>query len=150
MKILIKGEKMTFLELSIKIIFSVIALLLCVFVIRWFWTHQIDPVETVKRWLGKAEKPVEWIATRDPNAIYQNGQIVGNVSGEVEETDGKMVFQEICDTSSLDRDSFFEYRRGRYEIISIGHIIGQEILMTDKGTEIKKAVLKNIQCKKIK
>ena len=141
---------MTFLELSIKIIFSVIALLLCIFVIRWLWTHQIDPVETVKRLLGKAEKPVEWIATRDPNAIYQNGQIVGNVSGGVEETDGKMVFREICNTSSLDQDSFFEYRRDRFEIISIGHIIGQEIVTTDKGTEIKKALLKNVQCERIK
>ena len=49
--------------------------------VRWVWTHQLDPIATVQRLIRKPFKAPEWVATREPNKIYQNGNVVGEVIG---------------------------------------------------------------------
>lgn len=142
---------MSFLELSFKIILTLVVILLCFGFLRWIWTHQIDLVETVKR-LGKrkAQETLDIIATRDQNAIYQGGIIVGKVSGNVDEVDSKIIFREIFDTSNLNQDLPFGYRRDRLRIISIGSFIGMDIKMVDGKSTTKHNVIKDVACERIK
>ncbi len=142
---------MSFLELAFKIVGTVIVILLCVGLVRWLWTNHIDPVETVKRlFKGKAKDTVDWIATRDQNAIYQDSQIVGVVDGTVQETDDKIVFSEIYDTSNLNRQEPIEYRRDRLKIINIEKQIAQKIVASNEGSKVQQHVITNVVCEKIK
>jgi hypothetical protein len=52
--------------------------------IRWIWTHHIDIRGTITRVAEKSVAPPEWLVTREPNKIYQNGAVVADVSGPVE------------------------------------------------------------------
>ncbi len=142
---------MSFLELSFKIILTLVVILLCFGFLRWIWTHQIDPIETIKR-LGKrkAQETLDIFATRDQNAIYQGGIIVGKVSGNVDEVDSKIIFREIFDTSNLNQNLPFEYRRDRLRIISIGSFTGMDIKMVDGKSTIKHNVIKDVVCERIK
>lgn len=142
---------MSFFELPFKIILTLVVILLCFGFLRWIWTHQIDPIETIKR-LGKrkAQETLDIFATRDQNAIYQGGIIVGKVSGNVDEVDSKIIFREIFDTSNLNQDLPFEYRRDRLRIISIGSFTGMDIKMVDGKSTIKHNVIKDVVCERIK
>ncbi len=142
---------MSFFELSFKIILTLVVILLCFGFLRWIWTHQIDPIETIKR-LGKrkAQETLDIFATRDQNSIYQGGIIVGKVSGNVDEVDSKIIFREIFDTSNLNQDLPFEYRRDRLRIISIGSSTGMDIKMVDGKSTIKHNVIRDIVCERIK
>ena len=141
---------MSFFELSFKIILTLVVILLCFGFLRWIWTHQIDPIETIKR-LGKrkAQETLDIFATRDQNAIYQGGIIVGKVSGNVDEVDSKIIFREIFDTSNLNQDLPFEYRRDRLRIISIGSLTGMDIKMVDGKSTIKHNVIRDVVCERI-
>ena len=141
---------MSFFELSFKIILTLVVILLCFGFLRWIWTHQIDPIETIKR-LGKrkAQETLDIFATRDQNAIYQGGIIVGKVSGNVDEVDSKIIFREIFDTSNLNQALPFEYRRDRLRIISIGSFTGMDINMVDGKSTIKHNVIRDVVCERI-
>ena len=135
------------MEIVFKIFWTLVLIIVFVCSINWIWTHQIDVKETI---LGFFKKPVDWIATRDENAIYQNGEIVGNVTEKVDETEDKLIFHEICNTSELNQELIFEYRREKLRIIEIGSIIGQENIVTSSGSEIKYNIIRNVVCEKVK
>jgi len=144
--------------MKIEIIFKIIMTLVSIFVIivsvysiNWIWTHQIDVKETIYGLFKKeTQKKVEWVATRDENAIYQNGEIVGNVTAKVDETEDKFIFHEICNTSKLNHKLLFEYRREKLKIIEIGSIIGQENIVTSSGSGIKYNIIRKVVCEKVK
>jgi len=142
------------IEIIFKIIMtlvSIIVIIVSVYLINWIWTHQIDVKETIFGLFKKeAQKKVEWVATRDENAIYQNGEIVGNVTAKVDETEDKLIFHEICNTSKLNHKLLFEYRREKLKIIEIGSIIGQENIVTSSGSGIKYNIVRNVVCEKVK
>lgn len=98
----------------------------------------------------EAQKKVEWVTTRDEDAIYQNGKIVGNVTAKVDENKDKLIFHEICNTSALNTELLFEYRREKLRIIEIGSIIGQKNIVTSSGSEIKYNIMENVVCQKVK
>ena len=135
----------------VEIAFKVVATLIFLFFTWWIWTHQIDVKGTI---LGpvrkKVDKPVEWIATRDPNVIYQSDSIVGNVTGTVTEIDGKVLFKELSNTGSFNHNMPFEYKRERLKVINIGFMAGMYASATNRGTEIKQGVLKDVVCERIK
>jgi len=134
---------MSVLEVLFKIILTIIVL----FFVLWIWSHQIDPVRTVTRFFkNKSQEKVDWIATRDANAIYQKGEIVGKVFGQVKETNDKIVFSQLYDTSKLIKEEIFEYRRFKLIITKIGSITGLDINMIDGTTEVRNNVLKNVEC----
>jgi len=142
------------IEIIFKIIMtlvSIIVIIVSVYSINWIWTHQIDVKETIFGLFKKeAQKKVEWVATRDENAIYQNVEIVGNVIAKVDETEDKLIFHEICNTSKLNHKLLFEYRREKLRIIEIGSIIGQENIVTSSGSGIKYNIIRNVVCEKVK
>jgi len=139
------------IEIVFKIFMTLVLFIVFVYSINWIWTHQIDVKETIFGLFKKeAQKKVEWVATRDENAIYQNGEIVGNVTEKVDETEDKLIFHEICNTSKLNHELLFEYRREKIRIIEIGSIIGQENIVTSSESEIKYNIIKNVVCEKVK
>ena len=139
------------MEIVFKIFWTLVLIIVFVCSIIWIWTHQIDVKETILGFFKKeVERPVDWIATRDENAIYQNGEIVGNVTAKVDETEDKLIFHEICNTSKLNHKLLFEYRREELKIIEIGSIIGQENIVTSSGWGIKYNIIRNVVCEKVK
>jgi len=139
------------MEIGFKIFWTLVLIIVFLCSINWVWTHQIDVKRTILGFFKKGvEKPVDWIATRDENAIYQNGEIVGNVTAKVDETEDKLIFHEICNTSELNRDLPFEYGREKLRIIEIGSIIGQKNIVTSSGSEIKYNIMENVVCQRVK
>ena len=139
------------MEIVFKIFWTLVLIIVFVCSINWIWTHQIDVKETILGFFKKeVERPVDWIATRDENAIYQDGEIVGNVTAKVDETEDKLIFHEICNTSELNRELPFEYGREKLQIIEIGSITGQKIIVTSSGSEIKYNIMENIVCQRVK
>jgi hypothetical protein len=135
----------------VEIVFKILVTLILIIVIVWIWTHHIDVKETILGLFEKVvQKMIEWIATRDKNAIFQNGKIVGNVTAKVDETEDKLIFHEICNTSKLNQELPFEYRREKLMIVEIGSIIGQENIVTSSGSEIKYNIIRNVVCEKVK
>lgn len=108
------------LELFFKLLISLAATFVYCSVLCFVWSHQIDVRETVRKWTRRGvQQPIEQIATREPNAIYQNGKMVGHVSGEVQELEDKIIFDELYDTAELNRNQLFEWKREKLRVISI-------------------------------
>jgi hypothetical protein len=126
------------LEILFKFLVTVIFLL----PIYWVWTHHIDVQRTIIAWKDAVKRgQVGWIETRDADKIYQNGNAVGDVNGQVQEEGNMVIFSEIINTSDLNRTSQFEYQRKRLKIVSIGTMIGNEVTLS--GT--KQSVLRDVE-----
>ncbi len=54
----------------------------------------------------------------ESNGIYQNGNIVGTVDGEVDERDGQLYFSRLIEATNLNTDVFFEYQRFNLRFLS--------------------------------
>jgi hypothetical protein len=121
--------------------------------VRWVWTHQLDPVATVQRLMQKPFKAPEWVATREPNRIYQNGNVVAEVTGAVEENGSIMRFAQISNTSALNQAVVFQYQRHNLRIREVGSAIGMKTEMHVSGSGATSrtltAVLENIVCEKV-
>lgn len=137
-------------EFLFKLFLTILVLFFAIGSLKWIWKTQIDPKETVKRLVTEApSKSMDWVATRDPRRLYQDGQIVANVSGEVEESEDKIIFHELCDTEKLRRDQPIQYKRWNLKIVSVGGISGMKITVSSNKANSKKAVLKDVICDKI-
>lgn len=137
-------------EFLFKLFLTILVLFFAIGSLRWIWKTQIDTKETMKRLVTEApSKSMDWVATRDPNKLYQDGQIVANVFGEVEESEAKIIFHELCDTEKLQRNQPIQYKRWNLKIVSIGVISGMKITMSSNKANSKKAVLKDVICDKI-
>lgn len=133
------------LKIGITIVVAIIMYFQIVF-LKWTWSNQIDPKQTLNRLLRRASPSVEVIATRDPDKIYQDGQIVANVSGEVEESDDRVIFRELSNTKQLRRDRALEYKRRKLKIASIGVESALSITRSAKGSEANESVLIDVVC----
>lgn len=107
-------------------------------------------IQLYSAYIDRANKSPVKIESRNPNAIYQSGLIVGNVSGQVEGKDGNFIFNEIYNTSNLKQNLPFEYREEKYKIIKIGSVIGILVDISDNKTKTKLNVLKNVVYEKVK
>lgn len=145
---------MSVFEISFKLgitAFLIVVIVILISLCVWIWNQQIDSKESFKQFFTTNVKGIfGWIATRDKNAIYQNRKIVGRVSGKVQKTDDKIVFSEIYDITSLNLKEPIEYQRHRLKIVEDGNIIGQKIVATNEGTEVKKNIRTNVVCVRIK
>lgn len=121
--------------------------------VRWVWTHQLDPVATVQRLIQKPFKAPEWVATREPNKIYQNGKVVGEVTGPVKEEGSSIRFAQLANTSTLNQQMVFQYQRHNLRIRQIGSAIGMKADMhvSESGVTSRTltAVLENVVCEKV-
>jgi hypothetical protein len=86
--------------------------------LHWIWTHQLDPEATVARIFSVAE-PV-WVATRDPTKLYQDGQPVADITGEVSEEGSRVVFKQLANAGSLNASEPVEWKRLKLRVVRVG------------------------------
>ena len=122
--------------------------------VRWVWTHQLDPVATVQRLMQKPFKAPEWVATREPNKLYQDGTVVGEVTGPVQEEGSIIRFAQLANTGTLKQAVVFQYQRHNLRIRQIGSASGMktEMHVSDSGATSRTltAVLENVVCEKVR
>ena len=138
----------TLMKIGITLVIGVLIYYQVAF-LKWTWSIQIDPKATFAKFLKKAAPDIDAIAIRDPNKIYQNGNIVGEVTDAIETIEGFIVFKQLCETSNLDRNAPFEHKRDKYQIVKITRSMGMKIVASTTSSEQKNAVLEDVYCKKI-
>jgi hypothetical protein len=132
-------------KIGVTLIFAVLIYYQILFV-GGVWRSQVDAKATIARWLQKLSPETDVIATRDPKKIYQNGLSVGDITGEVQEQDSKVVFSELSETGSLKGGQPFEWKRHRLRVISIE----STIILDLSGGSPRNNVLKKVVCEEEK
>jgi hypothetical protein len=132
-------------EYAIKIGLTVVVLAIAGGTLHWIWTHQIDPKATLNSVFRRTLEQ-DWLATRDPNKLYQDGNPVAEVVGPVQMGEGSIYFERLANTSLLDTQQPVEYQRLKLRIVRIETAIGH--LASPRGT--LSAVLDKVQCQVLK
>jgi hypothetical protein len=86
---------------------------------------------------------------QDDKHIYQHGEIVGNVTGNVNIQNDIAQFGELTETGKLNRNAPFYYLGNSYAIKSIEKFTGVQIISDSQSATLKKEVLKNVVCQKL-
>ena len=141
-------------ESFIKVIITVVIIILAGYILKSTWTSQIDVPKSIQKIL---QKPMEslpkinnFIATRDESCIYQNGECVGKISGEVKNEGDKIYFSEISNAKNLKVKEIIEYKRWALKLVKYESFTGQlnKTIITDEGVKniSKSNVYNNIEC----
>ena len=142
------------LENLFKFVLIIVFTTLWLAAVRWVWTSQLDAVATVQRLIRKPFKAPDWVATREPDKIYQGGKVVGEVTGLVEEQGATVRFAQLANTSSLDQAKDFQYQRFTLRIRQIGSVFGMKAQTRASGSGVTSqtltAVLENVVCEKVR
>jgi len=109
------------------------------------WHSEIDVKETVRRWFTRKPSGADIIATRDPKKIYQDGKEVGDVTGQVNTIDNSVTFQQVSNTTELNRNLPFEYKEKTLKIVKVGSEI--KIKM---GSPMRMNVLEDVVCEMVR
>lgn len=128
-------------EVLSKLLLSAVIVIPALGALRWIWTNQIDLKATVEKFVGGAIQP-DWIPTRDANKLYQAGRRVADVSGEVEQREGRVLFHRLVDVRGLNTADPVEYGRLKLRVRQIGTIAGT----LSAGTETLQNVWDNVDC----
>lgn len=103
------------IQVAVKIIIIAAFFLMAGFASLRVWRAEIDlrqlinPARVVDRSIGDA---VDWIPTRDPDKLYQNGKVVGVVHGVVvDEAKRTISFEKVDRALNLDVSKEFEYQK---------------------------------------
>jgi hypothetical protein len=141
------------MEVIVKIIITACVVVFGVFTmfkaVQWTWTSQIDIKATLHKVLRQKPKIADVVVTRDPNKLYQNETVVADVTGSVDTKNGKVIFEQISNTSNLDMNKPIEYGRLKLKIIRIGTIIGMKSVVSDKGSKVLQSVMETVICEKV-
>ncbi len=130
------------MEMFIKVALSAVFAIVFFFGLRWVWTHQLDLPATISKASGKVVAPPDWVATRDPKKIYQDGNTVGDVTGPVDQQGTTMVFSQLANTSAFDANKPFEYQRTKLRVVRVNASIG----MQSDGRQVLMGVLQGVEC----
>jgi len=141
-------------ESFIKVIITVVVIILAGYILKSTWTSQIDVPKSIQKIL---QKPMEslpkinnFIATRDESCIYQNGECVGKISGEVKIERDKIYFSEISNAKNLRVKEIIEYKRWALKLVKYESFAGQlnKTIITDEGVKniSKSNVYNNVEC----
>jgi hypothetical protein len=141
-------------ESFIKVIITVVVIILAGYILKSTWTSQIDVPKSIQKIL---QKPMEslpkinnFIATRDESCIYQNGEYVGKISGEVKIEGDKIYFSEISNAKNLKVKEIIEYKRWALKLVKYESFAGQlnKTIITDEGVKniSKSNVYNNVEC----
>ena len=136
------------MELSIKLFISLIIIFFAGKALHWTWSSHIDPKATIQKYFNKEPKISEIVVTRDPNKIYQDGNAVADIIGQVQQTENGILFVQIAN-STVDTNKAIEYQRSTYRIKQIERMIGMKSVVSDKGSQVLQNVLENVSCEKI-
>jgi len=110
------------------------------------WRSQLDPWQTMKSFFTGWLRQTDNIATRDPNLIYQDGQPVGRIEGDVVIGDGTVEFALLADTGALDRNKPFQYQRLTVLIRSVHGAIGAFFDVTPGESRTLHNVMQGVVC----
>jgi hypothetical protein len=143
------------MELIIKLVWTLFAAVIVwgvfTFTVK-LWRSHVDPAATFNRIIEKFHKePTDLIATREDDAWYQNGKIVGRVIGKIVETPDSVLFAEVADTSNLRQDQDIEFRRLKLRLERSASFSGMKIvtIVSASGatSSARNAVLSNAECR---
>jgi len=136
-----------------KVLYAIVVLTiaagLVVSVISVLRSH-VDLKETVQRWFRRIAPGKDVIATRDLNAIYQDGRVVGSVTGAIEQGNGVVIFRQLAETSEFRRDQLFQHGRQSYRVLKIGSETVMKLTATPTGSTSRNAVLEDVVCEPAK
>ncbi len=138
------------LEIAFKVVLTSFLTIVWLAGVRWVWTTQLDSKATLDRLLRKTVAPPEWVATRDPNKIYQDGKVVADVTGPVREEGQQVHFAQLANTSNLDARRDLEYQRHTLRIVRVGKSIGMKVETSEEGSKTLTSVLEDVVCQKIR
>jgi hypothetical protein len=137
------------MEVIVKTIMTLVIMVPAFLTVVWLWRTQIDPCQTVKNLFKKNTNPsIEWVATREPNRLYQNGIPVADITGDIVVKNNLIVFKELCN-SELKWDDPIQYGRKTLTILSVDSIVGQVVSLNGTQTTMKQKVWTNVECKVI-
>jgi len=138
------------MEITAKIIISLVVLFVAAKSIHWTWTSQIDPIATFQKFISKKPKLAGVVATRESNKLYQDGNAVADVIGSVEINNGKIILKQIANTTALNIENPIEYRRMTLKVIRVGHIIGTKSTISNGRSSVLQNVMEDVVCEEIK
>ena len=98
----------------------------------------------------KVVAPPDWVTTREPNKIYQDGKAVGDVSGSVESKESTILFTQLSNAGAFNMQAPFEYQRSRLRVVRIDSAIGMKVEMTDQGSRTLNGVFEGVLCELLK
>jgi len=141
-------------ESFIKVIITVAIIFLAGYILKITWTSQIDVPKSIQKILQKPMESLpkinDFIATREESCIYQNGECVGKISGDVKIEGDKIYFSEISNAKNLKVKEIIEYKRWKLKLIKYESFTGQldKTVITDEGVEniSKSNVYNDIEC----
>ena len=136
------------MELFVKLFISLIIIFFSAKALHWTWTSQIDPKATLHKYLNKEPKIAEIVVIRDPSKIYQDGNAVADITGQVQQTNGGIMFEQIAN-STVEPSKVIKYQRSTYKIKQIERMIGMKSVVSDKGSRVLQNILENVSCEKI-
>ena len=137
------------MELFIKLLISLIVVFVGAKALHWTWSSQIDPVATFQKYIKKEPKISEMVVTRDPNKLYQGGNAIADITGQVNSVGERIVFEQIANTSGMNTNETFEYQRDTYRVIQIETIIGMKSVASNTGARVLQSVMENVVCEKV-
>src|SRR4030042_1483386 len=91
--------------------------------------HLCNPRKIVEQ---AANEKLSWLPTREDNAIYQNGRVVGRVVGDIVNGD-IFSFSEIHQCNELDFNSEFEFKKWQLKLDKCDEMIGIDSSAPHKG-----------------
>jgi hypothetical protein len=105
------------IQVAVKVIIIAALFLIAGFASLRVWRAQIDLRQLInpRRVVDQSVRDaVDWIPTRDPDKLYQNGKIVGVVHGVVvDEAKRTISFEKVDRALNLDVNKEFEYQKWR-------------------------------------
>jgi hypothetical protein len=128
-------------ELLFKISLTLVLVIPVAGALRWIWTNQLDPGATVSRIFQSASEP-EWVATRDPMKLYQEGQSVADITGAISEEGLRVVFMQLVNAASLDVSQPVEWRRLNLRVVRVR----ESIDLAGGGGGVLQDVRRGVEC----
>ena len=131
-------------QYTVKIVIIAATLLVAVIVSLRVWRAELDlrellhPGRMLKR---SVDTSIDWLPTREFDAIYQTGKIVARVSGiKIDQGNHKILFEEVYNSQTLDLEAEFEFEKWRLKFVGAESIIGLDTSQPQKGQIISQAV----------
>ena len=138
------------MELLTKIIITIFIILTGAKALHWTWTSHIDPMATIHIFFQQKPKIANVVVSRDPNKLYQDEAVVADVTGDVKINNGKVILEQISNTSGLDTSKPIEYGRLKLKILHVSRIIGMKSVVSTKGSGVLQNVMEDVICEKLK
>jgi len=109
------------LEYALKASISVgvvVAIVFQIALLVGIWRPRVDPLQTLRNIFTQHAQP-DWLATEEQDQVYQSGQSVGFVIGEITETERTLTLERIVGIDALNANEPFRFRNQEWKITKI-------------------------------